>query len=67
MIESIGYTDDGQVWVRLALELNGQRMGGTLMLKPEFAREVSAKLADACIQAEKMIGGSHERISPNVN
>lgn len=61
MIESIGYTDDGQVWVRLIMEINGERMGGTLMLKPAFARDVSRSLANASDQAEKAIGVNDER------
>lgn len=53
MIESIGYTDDGQVWIRLMLEVNGQSMAGTLMLKPEFARQVATKLNEASDQVDK--------------
>jgi hypothetical protein len=52
MIESIGYTGDGQVWLRMVLDINGQGMTGTLMLKSPFAREVAKKLIEAAEKAE---------------
>jgi hypothetical protein len=55
MIESIGYTGDGQVWVRMVLEVNGQGMTGTLMLKPAFARDISQKLIEAAEKAETAV------------
>ena len=56
MIESIGYTSDGQVWIRMVLNVNGEQMTGTLMLKPELARAISQNLSDAATGAEKGIG-----------
>ena len=52
MIESIGYTENGEVWVRLVLEINGQKGHGTLILKPEFAKQVSENLLSAAQKAE---------------
>lgn len=52
MIETIGYTNDGQVWVRMILNVNGEPMTGTLMLKPEFARQVAGNLIESADKAE---------------
>lgn len=64
MIESIGYTSDGQVWVRMILDVNGEKMTGTLMLKPSFAQEIAAKLTEAAGKAEVV---HHVGNSANVN
>lgn len=56
MIESIGYTDDGLVWVRLIMEVNKERQSGVLILTPEMARDVSGKLVQASNGAEEKIG-----------
>jgi hypothetical protein len=52
MIESIGYTSDGQVWIRMVLDVNGEKMTGTLMMKAAFAREIAGKLVEAASKAE---------------
>ena len=53
MIQSIGYTEDGIVWMQMGLEVNQETHTGTLMLTPEMARQVSIKLTDAADLAEK--------------
>lgn len=63
MIETVGYTNDGQVWVRMILNVNGEQMTGTLMLKPEFARQVAKHLVDSADKAE----GSIEDVRDSTN
>lgn len=53
MIETIGYADDGSVFIRLAMEISGQPHKGTLIMKPEFAREVAKSLVDAADKADE--------------
>jgi hypothetical protein len=53
VIETIGYADDGSVFIRLAMEISGQPHKGTLMLKPEFAREVAKSLVEAADMANE--------------
>lgn len=55
MIETIGYSDDGSVFIRLVMEINGQKMGGTLILKPDFARNVASSLVDAANLADEKV------------
>lgn len=52
MIESIGYTQDGLVWVRLVMEVNKERQSGILALDPVLARKVSNDLAAAADKAD---------------
>ena len=52
MIESIGYTQDGLVWVRLVMEVNKERQSGILTLDPVLARKVSTDLATAADKAD---------------
>ena len=66
MIDGIGYTEDGQVWMRLVIEINGQRGNGTLILKPDFAREVAKSLITSADKAAGFIPEkTNERDSPN--
>ena len=64
MIEGIGYTTDGQVWIQLVIEVKGEKMSGTLMLQTGFAKVVSQNLLDAAMKAEEV---SNVRNRTNIN
>ena len=55
MIESIGYTEDGFVWINVVFEQNGQRGTLVLTMPPDRVREVSKTLLTAADGAEKHI------------
>lgn len=55
MIDGIGYTEDGQVWMRLVMDIQGQPFHGMLMLNPVFAKEVAQSLVNASDKAAPYI------------
>lgn len=66
MIDGIGYTKDGEVWIRLRLEINGEQGTCTLMLKTEFARKVAASLLTSADKAAGYLTEkTDERNSPD--
>ena len=52
MIESVGYTVDGVVWMKLIMDIDGKKSVGVLTMTPEFTRDVTTKLIDAANKAE---------------
>lgn len=52
MIESIGYTNDGFVWMRIMFEINGDKNSMIVTMNQEKAREISQMLIVASDEAE---------------
>lgn len=54
MIQSVGYTNDGQVFINLLFEMppNGEKTGATLTMERDFARKVAADMVEAAGKAE---------------
>lgn len=51
MIESIGYTNDGMVWMNVAVEHQGQRGTMVVTMTQDQAREISHDLITAADEA----------------
>jgi len=56
VIESIGYTEDGMVWVNVVFDNQGQKGTIVLTMAHNRAREVSVALTQAAEEAEKRNG-----------
>jgi len=56
MIESVGYTVDGVVWIKLVMEVEGQKSMGVLTMTPQMTREVTKTLLEAADKAETARG-----------
>ncbi len=54
MIESVGYTEDGLVWMRFAMQINGEKSSGVLQMYPDEARNLSDSIVEACDEAIKV-------------
>ena len=54
MINAVGYTDDGEVWIQIVIAIDNQTMTGTLTMKPEQAKAIAADLNTACEKADTM-------------
>lgn len=52
MIESVGYTEDGKVFVNMLMEVRGEKMQAVLMLEEAFAREMAKNLILAADKAK---------------
>lgn len=59
MIESVGYTDDGMVWVNVRVVYNDKPATLKLIMTPENAREARAWIKRA------LRGIENERVSTN--
>jgi hypothetical protein len=55
VIESIGYTEDGFVWMNIVFEREGQKGTIVLTMPPNRVREISKTLITAADGAEKHI------------
>lgn len=64
MIESVGYTDDGKVWLKMVFEVEKKPMQGVLSIPPEVAQELSDNIAKAVVGAKENLNG---RDSKHVN
>jgi len=53
VIQSVGFTTDGQVFINLVFEMppNGQKTGATLTMERDFARKVAADMVEAAEKA----------------
>lgn len=56
MIESIGYTNDGMVWMNVVFEHQGQRGNLVVQMTQDRAREISGVLINAANAAEEKNG-----------
>lgn len=63
MIESVGYTQDGLVWIRILMDIRGEKMTGVLTLKPD----VVGSLADSLKKAAEGAKVYYERNSTDFN
>lgn len=52
-IQAVGYTDDQQVFVMIAMIVNNEPSSGRLEMTVENARKFAADIAAAADQAEK--------------
>lgn len=52
MIESIGYTDDGFVWMKINFEVNGDMNSMVVTMSQDKARQVSEMLILATTEAD---------------
>ena len=53
MIQSVGYTDDGRVFVNIRIDQEDNHGTIVLTVTPEFAKRVSKNLIEAAEEAEK--------------
>lgn len=67
MIESVGYTDDGMVFVILGMSINGEKLTGNLMMTPEAAVSLSKDLVTAAEKVEKKRTPNNVKNSANLN
>jgi len=52
VIESIGYTDDGFVWVRIMFEVHGEKNSMIITMSQDKAKEISEMFILAASEAE---------------
>ena len=55
MIEGLGYTEDGKVWMAFAIIVNEQRGRAVLNLTPEEAKRAAENLIEAAEKAQKFL------------
>jgi hypothetical protein len=55
MIDSMGYTADGAVWMKLLMDINGTQSTGIMTITPEYARSLSRSLIEAADGAEASV------------
>ena len=55
MIESVGYTVDGVVWLKVTIQVEGQTSMGVLTMTPQMTREVTKTLLEAADKAESVM------------
>ena len=55
MIESIGYTDDGFVWMRILFDINGDQNCMIITVTQDKAREISNMLVLASDEAKRKV------------
>ncbi len=55
MIDSMGYTADGTVWMKLLVDINGTQSVGIVQITPEYARNLSQSLVEAANGAEASV------------
>ena len=55
MIESIGYTDDGFVWMRILFDINGEQNCMIITVTQDKAREISDMLVLASDEAKRKV------------
>ena len=55
MIESIGYTDDGFVWMKILFEINGDKNCMIITVTQDKAREISDMLVLASDEAKRKV------------
>ena len=55
MIESIGYTDDGFVWMRILFEINGEQNCMIVTVTQDKAKEISDMLVLAVEEAKHKV------------
>ena len=69
MIESIGITEDGKIWMNLKFEHNNQVGILNIQMTPEQANDLCMNLAAAISEAQQIVtqGVSYERNSANLN
>jgi hypothetical protein len=56
VIESIGYTEDGFIWIKVIFEFEKKPASMIVMLSPDKAMEVSKILAAASTEAKEKCG-----------
>lgn len=56
MIESIGYTEDGYIWMKVVFEIENKPVSMIIALSQERAMEVSKILAAASTEAKEKCG-----------
>lgn len=55
MIDSVGYTDDGKVWLRILSTINNEPMAGVLTVTPDNARKIADSLMTAADTAGSLL------------
>ena len=55
MIQGVGYTQDGMVWINLLMEINGQKLTGTLTMEEGFSRQVAGDIVTAADKAREAV------------
>ena len=65
MIETVGYTDDGDVWLTFRFMLEGREVKATMTLDPENAMHASTSLAEAAKMA--LTRRTHVGERPDIN
>lgn len=55
MIESMGYTKDGIVWLKFLMDINGTESSGILSITPDYARSLSKSLIEAADKADASV------------
>jgi len=55
MIESVGYTDDGLVWMNVKFDYQGQKATLNISMGQEHAREIAESLVKAANEAPHII------------
>ena len=60
MINGVGYTDDGKVWLGLIAELDNKKVQITDMMTPDIALEVAGFLTDSAAKARTKKDASYE-------
>lgn len=54
-IREIGYTEEGIVWARLIMEIEGSSYQGVLQMTPEIARQIADNIKTSADMAEKFL------------
>jgi len=55
VIESIGYTDDGFVWMKILFDINGDKNCMIITVTQDKAREISDMLVLASDEAKRKV------------
>ena len=56
MIESVGYTDDGEVWLTFSANMEGRMVKATMTIEPDNAVGASKSLFIAAEKAQQKRG-----------